>query len=333
MRANLGRMSRIVLAAISVVLFCGPAISQQAIPTGGPIPDIRGFNDRVSDPEAVSKISIVVRHVAGKVYVVAGAGGNVVVFAGDDGILLVDTNFVVFYDQIMSAIRRISDKPIRFVVNTHTHVDHVQNNENLARQGAVVVSHPNLRAAMKRAAEATPLKGNAGFPPGGLPVVTSSEPLTFHFNGEEVVFLPLKPSHTDGDSAVYFRGSDVWAFGDVYRTDYPSLSAVGTIENFIDNYNLALGMTTPRTVFVPGHGQLSNGQDLIALRDAVIIIHDRFRELVAQGRTFEQIMEARPSREFDARFSSEDRSATTGNTIERWYRAMYAEALKEAGKQ
>ena len=200
-------MSRVLLAAMCAILSCGAVASQEAIPTGGPIPDIRGFNNRVTDAEAVSKIAVVVRHVAGQVYVVAGAGGNVVVFAGDDGILLVDTNFVVFYDKIMAAIRRISDKPIRFVVNTHAHPDHVQNNENMARQGAVVIAHPNLRTAMMSAA--------SGVSRGGFPVVTSTEMLSLHFNGEEVVFVPLKPAHTDGDSAVYFRGSDVWAFGDV----------------------------------------------------------------------------------------------------------------------
>src|SRR5262245_50923512 len=128
-------MSRAVLTLIFAFLFSIAAASQQTIPTGGPIPDIRGFNDRVTDPEAVSKISVVVRRVAGQVYVVAGAGGNVVVFAGNDGVLLVDTNFVVFHDQIMAAIRRISDKPIRFVLNTHGHLDHVQNNDNMARRG------------------------------------------------------------------------------------------------------------------------------------------------------------------------------------------------------
>jgi len=261
---------------------------------------------------------------AGRFPTFADSTIDVVVFAGDDGILLVDTNFVVFYDKIMAAIRRISDKPIRFIVNTHAHPDHVQNNENMARQGAVVIAHPNLRTAMMSAA--------SGVSRGGFPVVTSTEMLSLHFNGEEVVFVPLKPAHTDGDSAVYFRGSDVWAFGDVYRTDYPSLGETsgGTIENFVEIYNNALQMATAKTIFAPGHGQLSPREELIALRDAAITIHARFRDLVKQGMTLEQIMKARPSREFDARFASENKSPTTGNTIERWYRAMYAEALKEA---
>lgn len=322
-------MIRGALAALCVLLSCGAVSSQQRIPTGGPIPDIRGFNNKVNDREATSKISVVVRHVAGKVYVIAGAGGNMVVFAGDDGIMLVDTNFIPFYDQIMAAIRQISDKPIRLVVNTHSHLDHVQNNENMAKLGAVIFAHPNLRMAMRAVA------GTGSNPSGGLPVVTSSGVLTFHFNGEEVVFVPLKPSHTDGDAAVYFPGSDVWAFGDAFTRDTPAIgiSSGGTIEGFVDNYNLALDMTTPRTIFVPGHGQLSTRADLTEVRDVITTIHARFRDMVAKGMTLEQIKEARPSREFDARWATENISPTTGNTIERWYRDMYAEALADAAKQ
>ncbi len=320
-------ISSVALVALCVVVFSGVVSSQQTIPTGGPIPDIRGFNNRITDPDAVSEVSVVVRHVAGQVYVVAGAGGNVVVFAGDGGIFLVDTNFIVFYDEIMAAIRQISDSPIRFVVNTHSHLDHVQNNENMARQGAVIVAHPNLRKAMLGDLEP------GSDLPSGLPVVTSSEVLTFHFNGEEVVFVPLKPAHTDGDAAVYFRGSDVWAFGDEYTTDYPGVNvrAGGTIENFVDNYNLALDMTTPNTRFVPGHGQLSNRAELISIRDVITTVHARFRDMVAQGMTLEQIREARPSREFDAEFAAENSSPTTFVTVERLVRQLVRRSCGRGG--
>jgi glyoxylase-like metal-dependent hydrolase (beta-lactamase superfamily II) len=153
--------------------------------------------------------------------------------------------------------------------------------------------------------------------------------MTFHFNGEDVRFVPLKPSHTDGDVAVYFTGSDVWAFGDVYTTDYPSINVAqgGTIEHFIDNYNTALTMTTPNTVFVPGHAQLSTRADLIANRDAISIIHERFVKMVAQGMTLDQIRAARPSKEFDARFATE--MCCSDNAMQnstRWYEQMYNEA-------
>ena len=104
--------------------------------------------------------------------------------------------------------------------------------------------------------------------------------MTFHFNGEDVMFLPLKPAHTDGDLAVYFTKSNVWVFGDDWTNDYPSVGVAqgGTIENFIDNWNRALALTNEDTIFVPGHGQLGKRADLIANRDAISTIHERFRE-------------------------------------------------------
>ena len=152
--------------------------------------------------------------------------------------------------------------------------------------------------------------------------------MTFRFNGEEISYIPLKPSHTNGDVAVYFHGSDVFAFGDVFTTDYPAigLSEGGTIENFADNYNLALQITTPNTIFVPGHGQLSKQEDVIAVRDAITIIHARFLDMVKKGMTPEQIREARPSKEYDARFATENFAPNAMQNSGRWYEQMFEEA-------
>src|SRR5215471_11261198 len=264
-------MNRTVLAAAFVLSLVTTGAVQQQIPTGGRIPDRRGFNNSVDDPQLTSPVEEVVRKVAGNVYVIAGAGGNIEVQAGSDGLLLVDDNFTVFYPKIMAAIRQISDKPVRIVINTHSHFDHNQNNANFAKQGALVFAHPNTRLALMQ-------QTRPPVAPEGLPVVTASEQMTFHFNGEDVTYIPLKPSHTNGDVAVYFHGSDVFAFGDVFTTDYPSIGVAqgGTIENFVDNYNLAVQMTTPNTIFIPGHAQLSKREDLIAVRDAITIIHAAF---------------------------------------------------------
>ncbi len=323
--------SRFLASICALVLTSLSVAAQPPIPRGGPIPDRRGFNNSVNNAALTSAVEVIVRHVAGQVYVIAGAGGNIAVQAGDDGLLLVDDNFAVFYDQIMKRVREISDKPVRFVLNTHSHADHVQNNANLAKQGAIIISHPNTRLAMAQQAKATaPANPNAPapVPAAGWPVVTSAEPMTLHFNGEDVLFIPLKTSHTNGDVAVYFTRSDVWAFGDVYTTDYPAMNVAqgGTVENFIDNYNLALKMTTPSTVFLPGHAQLSTRADLIAARDAISTIHDRFVDMVKRGMTLEQIRAARPSREFDARFATESFAPNDMQNSTRWYEQMYNEA-------
>ena len=120
----------------------------------------------------------------------------------------------------------------------------------------------------------------------------------------------------------------MWAFGDVYTTDYPSINVAqgGTIENFVDNYNKALELTNQDTVFVPGHAQLSKRADLIANRDAITSIHDRFVKMVAQGMTLDQIRAARPSKEFDARFATENFAPNDVQNSTRWYEQMYNEA-------
>jgi len=249
-------MSRSVIAVTFAAFFVATATAQQNIPTGGPIPDRRGLNNTFDGPRVTSQVEEVVRRVAGNVYVIAGSGGNIEAQAGSDGILLVDDNFTIFYPKILAAIRQLSDKPVRIIVNTHSHPDHNQNNANFAKQGALIFAHPNTRLALMQQ------RGPSPVPAEGLPQMTSSERITFHFNGEDVTYLSLKPSHTNGDVAVYFHGSDVFAFGDVFTTDYPAIGVEqgGTIENFIDNYNLALQMTTPNTIFVPGHGQLSRAR-------------------------------------------------------------------------
>ena len=315
-------MNRTMLAVVFAVLLAGVGAGRQQIPTGGLIPDRRGFNNSVDDPKLTSPVDEVVRRVAGNVYVIAGAGGNIEVQAGPNGLLLVDDNFTVFYPKIMAAIRQISDKPVHIVINTHSHFDHNQNNPNFAKQGALIFAHPNTRISLEQQKRPSPV------PPEGLPVVTSSETMTFHFNGEEVTYIPLKPSHTNGDVAVYFHGSDVFAFGDVFTTDYPAIGVAqgGTIENFVDNYNLALKMTTSKTIFVPGHAQLCKREDIIAVRDAITTIHARFLDMVKKGMTLEEIRQARPSKEFDARFATENFAPNELQNSTRWYQQMYDEA-------
>ena len=153
--------------------------------------------------------------------------------------------------------------------------------------------------------------------------------MTFHFNGEDVMFVPLKASHTDGDLAVYFSKSNVWAFGDAWTNDYPSINVGqgGTIENLVDNYNRVLALTNESTIFVPGHGQLGKRADLIANRDALAVIHERFVAMVRDGMTLEQIRAARPTKEYDARYATEICcSPNTVQTSTRFYEQMYNEA-------
>jgi cyclase len=336
--------------AVGCAVLLGATATMQESPFSrgiGPLPDFRGFQG-MNDPRLteVLKQGVVVRRLADNVHVIA-VTNNVVVQTGDDGVFFADTSFSMFFDLIMGAVRKISDKPVRIVTNSHSHGDHVQNNANLAKLGALIFATPNLRDALMRqgqpqaqrgntppaGAQAAPGGGRGGgqapVPPAGWPTITSDALMTFHFNGEDVMFLPLKPAHTDGDLAVYFTKSNVWVFGDDWTNDYPSVGVAqgGTIENFIDNWNRALALTNEDTIFVPGHGQLGKRADLIANRDAISTIHERFVTMVREGMTLEQIRAARPSKEFDARFATE--ICCSPNNVQNstvWYQQMYNEA-------
>ena len=362
MSPNVTRTSRrrnVLTVVFAVAVGATAAMQGIPFPSGiGPLPDFRGFQG-MNDPRypEVVKQGLVARRIADQVHVIA-VTNNVVVQTGEDGVLLADNSFSMFYDQIMGAVRKISDKPIRIVTNSHSHGDHLQNNASLAKIGALVFAHTNTRNALMRQGQPQAARGNnapagapgqpagggrgaapaaggpapgrgpAPVPPAGWPNITSDAPMTFHFNGEDVMFVPLKASHTDGDLAVYFTRSNVWVFGDAWTNDYPSINVAqgGTVENFVDNYNRALALTNEGTIFVPGHGQLGKRADLIANRDALITIHDRFVKMVAQGMTLEQIREARPTREFDKRFATEICcSDNTVQTSTRFYEQMYNE--------
>lgn len=336
---------RPTIALLAVLLVRTAGAQSPPIAETGVLPDYRMRQQEFAAREAV------VRHLNGNVYVVAGAGSNITLLAGDDGVLLVDGSYAQMNDKVVAAIRRISDKPIRFLVNTHFHGDHTGANENFARLGATVISSAATRAHLQgqTPADSHPaayasLIANQAPPPGAgapapgfggavaaaaLPTITITQPLTLYMDAEEVTILPAPHiEHTEGDLFVYFRHADVMALGDDYTTDYPAINplAGGTSQGAIDNFNAALAMSDASTRFVPGHGQISTRQDLIDLRDAVLAIRERIRAMVAKGQSLEQVKAARPSREWDARFAMENVGHNDIFSTDRWYNIMYAEA-------
>jgi cyclase len=342
-----------VTAALSVLLLlAGPTVAQKiARQAETPLPDYRMRNQDFAARQDV------VRHVSGSVYVIAGAGSNITMLAGDEGILLVDGSYAQMNDKVLTAIREISDKSIRFVVNTHFHGDHSGANENFAKLGATIIASDNTRtrlmgktptdskpapyAALIAAPAPAPRPAPAppapppGFggavSPAALPRLTLSEPLTIHLDGEDVTVMPAPfIEHTEGDLFVYFHESNVMALGDDFTTDYPAINpaAGGTSQAAIDNWNAALKISNAGTLFIPGHGQVATRQDLIDLRDAVIAIRDRIRNMVAKGMSLEQVKAARPTRDWDARFAMENVGHNDVFSTDRWYSIMYAEALQ-----
>ena len=251
--------------------------------------------------------------VAGQVHMIQrpGGGGNVGVFAGPDGVLLVDSLFAPLAERLVAAVRRVSAGEIRFLINTHVHPDHIGGNEPLARRDVLVFAHDNVRV---RALERLRFpRGGGRFAPrppaGARPVVTYDSAVSFHFNGEEVRAFLAPAAHTDGDTFVHFPDSDVLHLGDVFRTtSYPIVDVYngGTVAGTIAALETAIAMAGPLTRVIPGHGLHVVGRDaLVEFLDMMVDVRDRVRALIAEGRTLEEVMAAAPTAAYDARWGQE----------------------------
>ena len=251
--------------------------------------------------------------VAGNVHMLQrpGGGGNVGVFAGPDGVLLVDSLFAPLAERLVAAVQSVSAGEIRFLINTHVHPDHIGGNEPLAGQGVLIFAHDNVRV---RALERLrfPRGGGRFAPqpsPGARPVVTYSDAVSFHFNGEEVRAFLAPPSHTDGDTFVHFPDSDVLHLGDVFRTtSYPIIDVYngGTVAGTIEALERAIAMAGSDTRVIPGHGLSVVGREaMVEFLDMILDVRNQVRALIADGRTLDEVMAAAPTAAYDAQWGQE----------------------------
>jgi len=252
-------------------------------------------------------------HVAGNVHMVTrpGGGGNIGVFVGPEGVLLVDSLFAPLADRLVAAVGEISDGEIRFLINTHVHPDHIGGNEPLASRGVLIFAHDNVRV---RALERLRFpRFGGGFSPqppeGARPVVTYNDQVSFHFNGEEVRAFLAPPAHTDGDTFVYFPDSDVLHLGDVFRTtSYPIIDVYngGTLDGTIEALEMAIDMAGPETKVIPGHGLRIVGRDaMVEFLDMTIDVRDQVRTMISDGKQLDEVMAARPTAAYDAKWGQE----------------------------
>jgi glyoxylase-like metal-dependent hydrolase (beta-lactamase superfamily II) len=249
-------------------------------------------------------------HVQGNVHLIVGAGANVAVQVGEEGVLVVDTGARATREAVLAAIRRLSDGPIRWIVNTNSDLDHTGGNETVSQAGmtvngnpAAIIAHENVLARMT--AEDRPVTE--------MPLNTFFESgRDFYFNGE-AIFLYHTPSHTDGDVVVYFRGSDVLVAGDLFvTTHYPviDLDAGGSVDGYIRGLNLMLDVAVPAylqeggTYVIPGHGRVGDEADILTFRDMLVIVRARIADLVEQGRALEQVIAAKPALDYDLRYGA-----------------------------
>jgi cyclase len=284
-------------------------------------------------PAATSEITVL--QVQKNVYLLGSSTGNVAVQIGDDGVLLVDTGTAPMAQKLFAAIRTLSSKPIHTIVNTHLHSDHTGGNQALVKLGAGgpqpprVMGHENTYNRMVAAA----VEANTNTPAAALPMNAYFTPTRdFFLNGEAIVLHHVS-AHTDGDTLVHFRGSDVVAVGDVFNPDiYPviDLANGGTVNGTIAALNHLLEITVPAkyqeggTYVVPGHGRICDEAEVVEYRDMVTIIRDRIADLVKKGLTLEQVKAARPSRDYDADYGRTSGSWTTDMFVEAVYRTINA---------
>ena len=259
-------------------------------------------------------VEMIVHPVAGNVSYIQGSGGNMGLFTGDDGVFLIDDQYAPLTDKIVAAIRTVSSEPIRFLVNTHMHPDHTGGNENFGKMGTMIFGHENVREQMA-------ISGYEQQPP----LITFSEDMTFHINGETVHVFKTPNAHTNGDVYIRFESSNVIHTGDVYRTtSYPYIDTNngGSFLGTIKAYDLLLEVSNPETKIVPGHGVVSNVEEVRAFRDMLLVIRDRVATAIRDGKTLEEAQAAGLTAEYDERWDSGRRIGSAATLIESIYADM-----------
>jgi cyclase len=254
-----------------------------------------------------SSVEIIPHHVAGSVYYLEGRGGNIGLSIGEDGIIMIDDQFAPLTEKIVAAIRSLSDGEIRFLINTHVHGDHTGGNENLGNMGVLILARDEIRVRLAQQA-----------PAAALPVLTYSDAITIHLNGEEVYAFPVPPAHTDGDTFIHFKDSDVVHTGDVFRTTaFPVIdtSNGGTLKGTLEALGRLIGIAGPNTKILPGHGVVSNREDVIGFRDMVLDVSGQVEELLARDMSYQQVAAVDPTAGYNAQYGDPDR----------FLRALYTE--------
>jgi len=287
----------------------------------------------------LNSVEIHILPVQGNVYMLVGAGGNITVQVGNDGVLIVDTQYAPLSEKILAAVRTLSKGPIRYVINTTYDADHTGGNEPIRKAGSTIAGG-NVAGDIQDAAEGAQIIAHdnvlmrmANRPSGSLPTSTFlGDSKKLFFNGEGIEINHQPAAHTDGDSIVFFRRSDVISTGDIFTTNsYPmiDLAAGGSIQGVIDGLNRLVDMIIPvygqegGTLVIPGHGRLSDFGDVINCREMTIIIRDRVQDMIKKGMTLEQVKAARPTRDYDPLYGS----------VPGWTSEMFVEAVYKSLKK
>lgn len=234
----------------------------------------------------------------GGVHMLVGEGGNIGVFSGADGHLVVDDQFERMVPKILAAIKAIDDKPVRYLINSHYHGDHSGGNIGMREHGADIIAHDNVRVRLSTPTE-NKLWGRTTQPvdEAAWPVITYSDGSTIYINGSAVQMIHVPNAHTDGDSLIYFEGADVLHMGDTFfhnMLPYIDVDSGGAINGMIAAHDKALGMITDKTKIIPGHGALASKADLQNTRDMLVDMRDIIAAEIATGDDLDTILARNP---------------------------------------
>jgi cyclase len=264
-----------------------------------------------------SKVEVKGTEVSPGLVLLVGAGGNLLLSHGADGALLIDDQYAPLHEKILQAVRLATAQPVRFVVNTHWHGDHTGGNEKMGALGSVLVAHENVRKRMsveqwselwKRATPPSPAKA--------LPVVTFTDAVSFHWNGDTIRVEHLAPAHTDGDSLVWFEKANVLHTGDAFfngRYPYIDVDSGGSIDGMIAGLEHMVARSNDQTRIVPGHGEIARRADVSAYRVMLSGVRDAVAKLIAEGKTLEQVAAAKPTAPWDPTYDG--KSSITGEIL------------------
>jgi glyoxylase-like metal-dependent hydrolase (beta-lactamase superfamily II) len=240
-------------------------------------------------------------------WLISGNGGNVAVSIGKDGIFIVDDKVPPVAADLIAEIKKLDKRPVRFVINTHWHFDHVGGNEKIGETGAVIVAHENVRKRMESGGFLRMMKKTLPpSPPIALPVVTFADGVTLHLNGDDIEILHQPPGHTDGDSIVWFHKADVIHTGDDFVSGgYPiiDVDSGGHADGIISTARKVCKLAGASTKIIPGHGPIVDKTRYGVWADMVATIVDRVKKLAAAGKTLSEIINAKPTAEFDAEWN------------------------------
>ena len=257
-------------------------------------------------------VEIQVVSVAEGVHVLVGRGGNIGVSVGEDGTILVDDQFAPLTEKIVAAVRTITPDPVRFLINTHFHGDHTGGNENFGKRGSIIAAHDNVRQRMssEQVREVLRQDTTPASPPDALPKITFADEVTFHWNGDTIRVFHVETAHTDGDSIIYFTNADVFHMGDTFfngRYPFIDVDFGGNVNGVIAAADRVLSMTQPTTKILPGHGEIATPGDLRRYRDMLSDVRDRVQALIAEGKSIDEVVAAKPAAEYDAQFGEDER--------------------------